>query len=556
MKRDLATLAAEDHDLLVVGGGIYGAAAAREAALRGLRVALIERDDFGCGTSWNSLKTVHGGIRYLQTLDLARAVDSMRERRRLLRLAPHLVRPLAFALPTRGRGLASRPALAAALAAYNALGLRRNRGVARECRLPPARTLDRAEFERLAPGLVPPDCSGAALWTDAQLHSSERLVFEFALAAAEHGARVANHVEAVAWLHEGDRIRGVFARDTLSGEEFDVRARQVLNCTGPAAWDLLGRRSAVRAAPPPLGRAGNLVLRRELPGGMAVGLRARGACPAAGEQVLFLAPWRGRTLLGTVHLRLGDGEAAALGEAEIARLLEAVNRAAPALALEPTDVAVLHAGVQPLAGWHRRTGRALHAPDAILLDHGRRHHSAGLLTLVGVKFTEAGGAAVRAIDRVCAHVGLERPTPAAGGPLLPGGGFESWQGLCAELQRSTPRGAAAPDAESLEHLASCFGGRAPAVLALAREGAPAARLTPGSPVIGAQVLYAAREEMALTLGDALLRRTELGARGDLDEAALERAGALLAAELGWSPARLESERRAVRRAAAPTGDGR
>lgn len=547
VKRDLGALAAEEHDLLVVGGGIYGAACAREAALRGLRVALVEREDFGCGTSWNSLKTIHGGIRYLQQLDLRRVLGSIAERRRFLRLAPHLVRPLEFALPTRGSAARSRPALAAALAVHDLLGAARNRGVLPDRRVPRGRVVGRAELRRLAPLLDASPATGAAVWWDAQLRSSERTVLGFVQAAAGEGARVANHAEALSLLAANGRVCGALVRDPRGGDAFEVRARQVLCCNGPAAWELLGRSGALRPPPALLSRAGNVVLRRELFPGVAVGLEVEGAAEGQAAQTLFAAPWRGRTLLGTLHLPLRGAPRAELSEAEVAQLLRAVNRACPALGLSLDDVVLVHAGLQAVTGWEPRSGMARHAPDPILLDHGERDGVPGLHTLVGVKFTEAVGAAARALDRVCRRLGAGRPSPRDGGPPLPGGGFASLPALWADLAERAPAGLARA---SLEHLGACRGSAAAAVLELAATPGLAEPLAAGSPVIAAEIVHALREEMALTLADLVLRRTELGARGDASPAALARCGAIAARELGWSSERLASEVAAVRRALA------
>ena len=209
LKRDIAALAAREHDLLVVGGGITGAAAAWDAALRGLRVALVEAADFGGATSWNSLKTIHGGLRHLQRADVASVLESARERAVFLRIAPALVRPLPFLVPTHGHGLRGR----------EALGLRARSpttsspgAATAAC---PRRTASRAagssprdEVRARVPGLDAAGLTGGALWTDAQVDGNERLVLAFVRGAAEHGAAVANHAAVEALLRDGGRARG------------------------------------------------------------------------------------------------------------------------------------------------------------------------------------------------------------------------------------------------------------------------------------------------------------------------------------------------------------
>ncbi len=198
MKRDLAALASRQHDLIVVGGGIYGAAAAWDAAQRGLAVGLVEREDFGSGASWNSLKTIHGGMRYLQKGRLGRLRESARERRTLLAIAPRLVRPLALVVPTYGHGVTGREALALGLLLNDLLTRDRNHGLPPAQQIPAARTVSAAAALRLLPGLARPHLTGAALWHDAQATSTERLTLAFVQAAASAGALCANHAEAVA----------------------------------------------------------------------------------------------------------------------------------------------------------------------------------------------------------------------------------------------------------------------------------------------------------------------------------------------------------------------
>ncbi|HEY8510296.1 MAG TPA: FAD-dependent oxidoreductase, partial [Steroidobacteraceae bacterium] len=210
MTRDLKTLSAEPFDVLVIGGGAAGAAAAREASLRGLRTALIEREDFGGGTSAHCFKVVHGGIRYIQHADLRRLRLSCAERSALLRLAPHLVHPLPFAVPTYGYARSSKWFIGTGMLLYDALTLGRNRGLedpSRRIRL--TRFFGREETLRLFPLLQRKGLTGAAVFEDGQMHNPPRLVLAFVMAAQELGATVANYVEAERFLLEGNRVIGV-----------------------------------------------------------------------------------------------------------------------------------------------------------------------------------------------------------------------------------------------------------------------------------------------------------------------------------------------------------
>jgi glycerol-3-phosphate dehydrogenase len=450
VKRAPEALGSREFDLLVVGGGIHGAAAAWDATARGLSVALVEREDFGAGTSWNSLKTIHGGMRHLQRLDLRSLRESARERSTLLRIAPELVVPLPFFVPCYGHGARGRLALALALALQDALTAGRNGGLPAERAIPSSRTVSAVEALRALPGLDPRGLTGAALWHDAQTLSTERLLLAFVHAAADGGATVANHVAAVELLRVGGRVAGARLRDTLSGRSHELRARAVLNAAGPWADGLV----AQGAKSTPLLRARNLVLRRPSGAPFAVGARS-------GGRFLFLVPWEGRALVGTSY------EPADAAPSDPLLFLEEARRAFPWAGLSAGDLALVHEGLVPGSG-----------------------EADGLVSVVGVKYTTARALAERAVDRVLAALG--RPPVACPTATLP--------------------------------------------LAQAR------RL---DGPLEERALRAAREEMAVTLSDAVLRRLDLGSAGAPSRAEVDTVSRVLARELGWDAARERAEQDAL-----------
>jgi glycerol-3-phosphate dehydrogenase len=386
MKRELAALVAREHDVLVIGGGIHGAAAAWEAAQRGLGVALLEARDFGSGTSWNSLKTIHGGLRHLQRADLAGLRESCRERNALLRIAPGLVRPLRFLVPAYGHGLRGREALALGLLASDLLSLDRNRGLAPASRIPRGRTLSRAEVLALLPGIDARGLRGAALWTDAQVTSSERLTLGLLHAAAGAGAALANYAEVRKVSRQGAHVAGVTAVDLETGAELELRARFVLNAAGPALDRVLAL-AGVGRPPLPLLDAINLVLRRPVVTDHAV-------AAWSGGRFLFLVPWEGRALVGTSYAPAGSGlpdPGAFLAEA---------RRAYPWAGLEREDVAVVHRGQVPGTGGPRGLWTR-----SRVVDHQAEDGIAGIASLLGVKYTTARALAERAVDLVLRRLG-------------------------------------------------------------------------------------------------------------------------------------------------------
>ncbi len=390
MKRDLAALAAREWDVAVAGGGIYGAAVAWDAAQRGLAVALVEREDFGAGASWNSLKTIHGGMRYLQKLDLARLRQSARERATLLAIAPEIVRPLPFLVPTYGHGPTGREALALGLLLNDWLTRDRNRGLPPARRIPDAGTVSAAEALRLVPGLERRGLTGAGLWQDAQATSTERLTIGLLHAAAGAGAQPANHAEAVGFLRAAGRVAGVAVRDALSGATHEVRARMVVNAAGPWADDLL-ERGGLRRPRAPLLRARNLVLGRPPAVPFAVGAQA-------GGRYLFLVPWEGRTIVGTSYEPAEDPPSDPLA------FLDEAAAAFPWAGIARSDVAVVHEGLVPGRG-----GASGLSTRPRLHDHEAEDALPGLVSLQGVKYTTARAVAERAVDLVARRLGRALP---------------------------------------------------------------------------------------------------------------------------------------------------
>lgn len=482
MKRDLAALEAREWDVVVVGGGIHGAAVAWDAAERGLSVALLEREDFGAGVSWNSLKTIHGGMRHLQRLDFASLRESARERRTLLAIAPELVRPLRFLVPCRGHGTESRAALALFLLLNDIVTPDRSRGLPAGRKIPAGRTIGRAQALALVPGLPAQGLRGAAIWHDAQAESTERLLLGFVHAAADAGAAVANHIEALELLRDSrGRVAGVALRDGIGGRSLELRSRVVVNAAGPWAEALIAR-SRLPARRQPLLRARNLVLRRPLPVALAVGARSHG-------RFLFLVPWRDRAIVGTSY------EPAAAPASDPLAFLDEAARAFPWAGIERGDLALVHEGLVPGDGGpHGIENRSR------VVDYEREDAVAGLVGLQAVKYTTARAVAERAVDLALRSLG--RPRVA-----------------CRTAHTPLPR----------------------------------ARLLAGT--LDERTLVAVREEMALTLGDAVLRRLELGTAGPPAAAALARVGRLMARELGWDAGRERAEQAAVAEFFARRGAG-
>ena len=525
--RDLTRFAAGPYDVLVIGGGIAGLTIAYEASSRGLRTALVEAGDFGGATSFNLQKTAHGGLRSLQSGRLDRALESIRERRALARIAPWLLRPLPFLIGTYRSVTRSRLALRAAFALDARLGRRRNEGLEPELHLPAPRLISKAATLRFFPGIAADGLTGGAQWYDYQMVEAERLTFAFAEAADRRGADLANYVEAVAALRDGSRVVGMEVRDILSGQSFSITARATVNATGshaPALMALFGD-----PQPVPMLKAMNLVT--TVPAS-DIALAAR----SAAGRMLTLVPWRGCALIGTSQTPVtGTMSAARVTSAEVAAFVADANSAFPALGLTPARVSLVHRGVVPAAA---AGSSDLRTGGSVIEHRGRSAFS-----VLGLKYTTARGIAQQTVDAVARSIKVAvRPSRTAS-TTLPGAGIADHEALAIETARELHLDVPVP---TLRHLTARYAERASDIVRLMkpRPGAMAP-LDISCATTGAEVLHVIRHEMAVHLTDIVIRRTALGAAGHPGGAAVAACAAVAGEELGWDAERIQHEVRAV-----------
>jgi glycerol-3-phosphate dehydrogenase len=532
MTRDVALLTGRTFDVLVVGGGLYGLTIAYDAAQRGLAVALIERDDFGSGATFNHLRTIHGGLRYLQSLDLARARESVRERRTVARIAPHAIRPLPFALPLYHSLTRGKIAMRCGFALDRLVSAGRNRGVPAAHRLPGGRVYGRGTTVQRFPGLKRQGLTGAAVWYDYVTTEPDRLTWSWAAAAHAHGAVLANHVEATAAFKDGSRVAGVRATDVIDGRALDIAARVTVNATGGAVECLLTPIGLTAGVP--MLKAMNLVTRRD------AGEEALGGRSASGRN-LFMVPWRERALFGTWESdRPCAPDDRSIPEQDVAAFIAELNQAFPALDLTLADVTLVHRGVVPAV---ERGGKVALEGHEQVRDHARDGVE-GLLTVAGTKYTTARAVAERVTSLLLQKLGRSPVACRTALSPLPGGTVRDIGLAIADARREHDEGL---PTDTIPHLIAAYGsGYREIVEGAAERPELRKRVARGLPVIGAQLLHAARHEMAVTLADAMIRRTPVGALGYPGDEAVARAADIVAAELQWPDERKRAEVAAVR----------
>ena len=543
----LEEIAGKRFEVVVIGGGITGAGVALDAASRGYSVALLERDDYAIGTSSRSSKMVHGGLRYLQNFDLGLVREALLERQLMVQLAPHLVYPTPFLVPSFAEEPRDRR-IGIGLNMYDVMATTRVGRSRREMRASKEededfywspdrhRTIGRDELLELVPSLAPRDPVDAYLFYDCQT-DDVRLVLTILGEAARFGAVMLNGAEVTEVLSRNGRAAGVAFVEEESGERFEVEADNVVNATG--VWadrirpEVLEEEDVPRISP---SRGTHLLLdRADLSTGSA-------ACvvPAGEGRAIFALPWYGRTLVGTTDGDFdGDIDRPRPGEEDVEYLLDAVN-AFFGTSLGDSDLVGAYAGVRPLIS----TGDPRKSVD-ISRKAELYETSSGMLTITGGKLTTWRRMAKQTVDRLVEREGREAACHTAEIPL----------GMEARVEDlEAPEGVGE---DSVAQLAFRYGHAARAVLDLAwKRPELAAPIVPGRPDLLAEAVVAARLEQARSVADVLLRRTRLGllAAPQLRGAAAVRPVAeAIGSELGWSRRRIKQEAEAWPAASAEAG---
>ena len=522
----LRQMSGEVLDVLVIGGGVVGAGCALDAATRGLSVGLVEARDYASGTSSRSSKLIHGGLRYLEMLDFRLVAEALQERGLLIQtIAPHLIRPVPFIYPLKGR-VWERFYAGSGVALYDTLGLLsgRSRGV------PHHRHLTRRGARKIVPSLRKDALIGALQYYDAQVDDARHTMFT-ARTAAAYGAAVASRTRVVALLREGERVTGARVVDLESGEEFDIRARQVVNATG--VWtdetqSLAYERGQfhVRAS-----KGIHLVVPRDR-------IRSEsGLILRTEKSVLFVIPWGRHWIIGTTDTdwELSRDHPAA-SQSDIDYLLEHVNSVLE-VPLSRADVEGVYAGLRPLLEGESD------ATSKLSREHAVAHSVPGLVVIAGGKYTTYRVMAKDAIDEAVHGLSqvFDRRIPESCTdtvPLLGANGYDAWR----NRRHTLARDSGLPEPR-IEHLLGRYGSLIEEVLELIADdpslGGPIAA---ADDYLRAEVVYAVSNEGARHLDDVLTRRTRVSIESfDRGTGAAAEVAELMGGVLGWDQAQRDRE---------------
>jgi glycerol-3-phosphate dehydrogenase len=547
MKREIAALQSTEFDVVVVGGGITGACLAHDAALRGLRVALVEKDDFGMSTSAASSKLLHGGIRYLQKLQFGKVRESARERTYFQVIAPHATRCVPFLIPTIGGSLMKgRAALLAGMNLYRLLCFGLNALIKDSAkRIEFGRLYSRRQVLEQVPLLqAVHGLNGAHTLFEVHMNNSERVTLAFVKTAVDHGAVVANYVRVIDFIQQGEQISGVVCRDQLSGREFPVRARIVVNAAGPflPRINKLLKGAHLRKEPTGFSKGVHLVTRQieqRFALALSSGKKTEGLVTRGGRHI-FLIPWRGRSLIGTTNVPFtGNLDEVRVTNRDIRDFLQDINAIIPGVGLRQDDVHYAFAGLYPLISDEIKTDTYQGTGEYQVVDHAGQHRLAGMVSVLGAKYTTARAIAEQAVDIVVAKLNKPELRCRTATEPLGEGRIDDLETFIAERQE---RHRALLPAATVRHLVVSHGSAVDQVIAFCR--ATDGYLEPladDRETLAGEVAWAVEQEMACTMEDVVFARTGLGTIGHPGEAVLQKVFAIMSGILGWPGERYRQE---------------
>jgi len=542
-------------DVIVVGAGINGTGIARDAAMRGLRVLMLDKGDISSGTTQWATRLIHGGLRYLEHYEFALVRESLRDREALLHIAPHLVKPLGFLVPIYDRSARGPLMVRLGMTLYDTLSYDKS--------MDRHKMFKRDRVREREPGLNPEGLKAAAFYYDAQVEYAERIAVENAISARGHGATIITYANVERMLMDNGEVKGVQFTDVLGGESYTARAPVTVNVAGPWVDEVLaelqrpgGDENVGRFMG---GTKGSHLVVDPFPGapkGEALYVEAR-----KDGRPYFIVPWNGRYLIGTTDLRYDeDLDYVSASEEEIQYLLDETNYVIPEARLTREDVLFTYSGVRPLPyNPEGETGGVTRSH--VVFDHAKGESAAGgkvtsasaemprvggLLSIIGGKLTTYLNLGRQTTDAVFKKLGRKAPKSKSRKVPLPGGATSDFEAFAAGFKSASN----IPEVLS-ERLLKLYGVRAAEVLRLA--GDDPELKTPLSPnvsvetaLIGAEVIWAFREEMAETLSDVLLRRTMAGYGPDVALDVVEAAAEVAVKHIGWDRERAEREVREYR----------
>jgi glycerol-3-phosphate dehydrogenase len=504
---------ADDFDLIVIGAGINGAGVARDAAMRGLKVCVLDKADIASGTSSASTRLIHGGLRYLEYGEFGLVRESLRERETLLKIAPHLVRPIPILIPVYQHARRGRFQLRAGMVLYDALSYDKS--------LPRHQMLSRNETLQRAPALNSDGLTGGAIYYDAQVDFAERLVLENILDAYAHGAQVCTYARVTRLMSQDGKATGI--EMISNSEQRSLNCRFIVNAAGPWIDELLQTSSNTDRLIG--GTKGSHIVVAPFAGAPPVALYAEAK---SDSRPFFIIPWNDNYLIGTTDIHFsGDPDEAQCDDSEVDYLLKESNRVLSGAHLTRDDILFTYSGVRPLPFTNQKD------EQRITRRHFIRQHPEleNVHSLVGGKLTTYRQLAEECVDLVFDKLNQLRPDCVTAEVTLPGG--ESLDAFTQPENLTT---------RVWERLLRVYGSRTKNLLELGERNAALLRpLNDSSLILAGEIVFAFEQDLGRTLTDCLIRRTMCGFNANLAIGEDEQAAAVAQHFLGWTNERTKQE---------------
>lgn len=532
MKRFIEEPGNHDYDIIIIGGGITGAAVAYEAASRGLATALVEKKDFSCATSAATSKLIHGGLRYLANAEFGLVRESLKERRTLENIAPNFVYPIPMMMVHDTVCPKNNPLeIGIGLRIYDALSYDRNRTWDKSKKIPAHRRISASEALVLEPGIFAQGIKGASVFYDCSNIFPERLTLAFIKSAVHHGAQVANYARVDGFItNSSGKVEGVKVKDLLRGSTSEIKASLIINCAGPWADILLGLAKPGNSSGTLKRSEGIHIITKKFVNAHVVGYMTKEG------RHFFMIPWRGHNIIGTTDQPfIGNPDEWRVTRESILGLIDDVNTTLGSDILSYDDVLYTYGGLRPLVeddsadtyGASRRYEIYDNTVDGLQ----------GLITVEGGKFTTSRNLAEKAVDLAEKKLGRRHTSSPTAKRYLWGSQIMDMKTFMLDIRHKN-KDFGTP---TLEYLGKNYGNEFEPVLELARQDKQFSEVLNEDGEILAQAVYAARYEMARTLSDIVLRRTGIATLGNPGNEVLEKVALSAAKELGWDDKRIVQE---------------
>ena len=525
---------AREYDLIIVGGGITGAAVAYDAVLRGLSVALVEREDFGSKTSSATSKLIHGGLRYLANFELGLVRESLKERRVLENIAPNFVYPIPNMVITDKKSFQTKKfTLKIGMILYDILSYDKKFTWDKSKKLPGHRSYGREATIAVEPAVEKSDLTGSLVYYDCASIFPERLTLAFIKSAAYNGADVANYTEVNGFITEGNRIKGVTAKDKISGKRIKITGKLVVNCAGPWADRVLSISGKLPHAGELRRSEGIHIITKKITEKHLVT-----AVTPSGRHI-FIIPWRGHSLIGTTDTEyLGSPDDWKVTRKSIEGLIEEVNISfSDRIKISYDDILYCYVGLRPLVETETKDEDVYQSSRKYEIFDNSKDGIEGLITVEGGKYTTSRNLAVNVVNAACRKLGIKAAGSGTDKNFLAGSEIEDIEAFvryCEELYDKF-------DKKHIDYLSRIYGTEIDSVMNIAAENRKYSEpLTPDGEML-AQVVYAVREEMALTLNDILFRRTGIGTLGHPGKTVIKKVADTAGELLGWDAKRKKDE---------------